>query len=69
MSKLYGMTFEECVLDYVTCLSEAPNGWGQNFSKKTGLISHIWLGKIYRHFGEERSQKAMAEYFAKNKEQ
>lgn len=34
--ELYGMNFKECCLDYVTCLNNPPNAWGQNYSVKAG---------------------------------
>jgi hypothetical protein len=56
--ELYGMNFKECCLDYVTCLNNPPNAWGQNYSvKAAGKLSHFWLGEIYETFGKEKSEK------------
>ena len=56
--ELYGMNFKECCLDYVTCLNDPPNGWGQNYSEKAGgMLSHSWLSEIYKTFGKEKSEK------------
>ena len=58
MNELYGMTFEECVQDYVDCLNKAPNGWGQNYSEKAGfMLSHNWLITISERFGKEKTDK------------
>ena len=55
---IFGMDFKECCLDYVTCLSNPPNGHGQNYSEKAGgLASHYWLSEIYKTFGKEKAEK------------
>tara|TARA_Y100000004_G_C8805448_1_gene365293 strand:+ start:486 stop:698 length:213 start_codon:yes stop_codon:yes gene_type:complete len=68
MKELYGMTFKECVQDYVTCLSKPPNGWGQNYSEKAGgMLSHHWLITISECFGKEKTHKEINRLLKENK--
>ena len=66
MKTLYGMSFKECVQDYVSCLDKPPNGHGQNYSERAGCMpSHYWLGEIYKSFGKDETQKEIDRLFAK----
>ena len=65
---LYGMTLQQCAFDYVTCLNRPPNAWNQNYSERTGIVSHYWLIKICEYFGEDHAMGAIDQAFINEQE-
>jgi hypothetical protein len=66
--KLLPMVAKQAAINYVDCLNQPPNAWGQHIESNTGLQSHEYLHTMKQICGESLLESEISKLMKRESE-